>query len=186
MADTVRIEEVGVDDKMTTASRRLAKTVKIDAINRKILTIVQAQSDISNAELADRVGLSPAACSQRTNALKDAGYFISFHAEIDLDRICEHVVAYVEFKLEKNDPAARARFAAAIEKIPEFMDCLRLSGEFDFISFTCAANVAALTEVCDSLQQDDTLGIARINTRFILDRAKWYLGYPVSKLRWLE
>jgi DNA-binding Lrp family transcriptional regulator len=105
------------------------RTIKIDAIHRKMLAIVQKRADITNQELADLIGLSPAACSQRMNALKEAGYFISFHAEVDLERLCEHVLAYVEFTLKSNDPETRARFAAAIEEIPEFMDCLRLSAK---------------------------------------------------------
>ena len=39
------------------------KPVKLDAINRKILAIVHLNSDITNAELAEKVNLSPAACS---------------------------------------------------------------------------------------------------------------------------
>ena len=162
------------------------RTIKIDAIHRKMLAIVQKRADITNQELADLIGLSPAACSQRMNSLKEAGYFISFHAEVDLDRLCRHVLAYVEFTLKSNDPGTRARFAEAIEKIPEFMDCLRLSGDVDFISFTCCAGIKELNDVCDLLASDPTLGIARINQRIIVDRAKWYFGYPISKLEWLN
>ena len=75
------------------------KPIKLDAINRKILATIHLQSDITNAKLADMVNLSPAACSQRTHALKEAGYYFNCHAEVDLDRICEHVMAYVEFTL---------------------------------------------------------------------------------------
>lgn len=162
------------------------RAIKIDAIHRKMLALVQKRADITNQELADLVGLSPAACSQRMNALKEAGYFISFHAEVDLDRLCEHVLAYVEFTLKSNDPESRARFAAAIEEIPEFMDCLRLSGDVDFISFTCCAGIKQLNEVCDQIASDPTIGIARINQRIIVDRTKWYYGYPIPKLKWLE
>ena len=156
------------------------RTIKIDAIHRKMLAIIQKRADITNQELADLIGLSPAACSQRKSALKEAGYLISFHAEVNLNLLCRHVLAYVEFTLKSNDPRTRARFAEAIEKIPEFMDCLRLSGDVDFISFTCCAGIKELNDVCDLLASDPTLGIARINQRIIVDRAKWYFGYPFS------
>ncbi len=162
------------------------KNIKLDAIYRKILAIIQKRSNITNQELAELVGLSPAACSQRTNALKEAGYLIGFHAEIDLKRVCEHVLAYVEFTLKNNDPVSRERFSDAIQDIPEFMDCLRLSGDVDFISFTCCSDISELNKLCDQLASDTTLGIARINPRIIIDRAKWYFGYPISKLKWLE
>ena len=157
-----------------------------NAINRKILAIVHLNSDITNAELAEKVNLSPAACSQRTRALRDAGYYFNCHAEVDLDRICEHVIAYVEFTLSNNSLESRRKFEAAIELIPEFMDCLRLSGDVDYISFSCCSNVAELNRLCDSLSSDESLGIQRIVTRIVVERPKFYLGYPIAKLKWLE
>ena len=115
------------------------KPVKLDAINRKILATIHLQADITNAQLAEVVNLSPAACSQRTKALRDGGYYFNSHAEVDLDRICEHVIAYLEFTLGDNGLENRRRFEAAIEVVPEFMDCLRLSGDTDYISFTCCS-----------------------------------------------
>lgn len=162
------------------------KPVKLDAINRKILATIHIQADITNAKLADAVSLSAAACSQRTNALKDAGYIINCHAEVDLDRICEHVIAYVEFTLSDNSVVTRRKFEAAIEVLPEFMDCLRISGEVDYISFTCFPNVAELNRLCDELSSNESLKIQKIVTRVVLERPKFYLGYPIAKLKWLE
>lgn len=162
------------------------KPVKLDAINRKILATIHLQSDITNAQLAELVNLSPAACSQRTKALRDGGYYFNCHAEVDLDRICEHIIAYVEFTLADNSLASRKRFESAVAQIPEFMDCLRLSGDTDYISFTCCTNIDALNRICDELSADESLNIRKINTRLVLDRPKFFLGYPISKLKWLE
>lgn len=162
------------------------KKIKLDAINRKILTITHTRSDISNQELADLVGLSNSACFQRMRSLKEAGYFLSFHTDLDLDRMVEHVLAYVEFTLEKNGVNERQRFEAVIEEIPEFMDCLRLSGDADYVSFTCCSNTIALNELVDRVSGDESLGVRRVVTRIILERAKWYLGYPLDRLQWLE
>jgi Lrp/AsnC family leucine-responsive transcriptional regulator len=162
------------------------KPVKLDAINRKILAQIHLQADITNAKLAEIVNLSPAACSQRTHALKEGGYYFNAHCEVDLDRICEHVIAYVEFKLSDNSLDTRHKFEAAVEILPEFMDCLRLSGDTDYISFTCCTNIAELTRLCDELSADKALNIQKIVTRLVLDRPKFYLGYPIAKLKWLE
>ena len=66
------------------------------------------------------------------------------------------------------------------------MDCLRLSGDVDYISFSCCSNVAELNRLCDSLSSDESLGIQRIVTRIVVERPKFYLGYPIAKLKWLE
>ncbi len=160
--------------------------IKLDAINRKILATIHLHGDISNAKLAEAVNLSPAACFQRTRALREAGYYFNCHTEVDLDRICEHVIAYVEFKLRDNSVEIRRRFEAAIELLPEFMDCLRVTGETDYISFTCCTNVAELNRLCDELSANSSLEIQRVVTRVVLERPKFYLGYPIAKLKWLE
>jgi Lrp/AsnC family leucine-responsive transcriptional regulator len=162
------------------------KNLKLDAINKMILSITHLNSDISNQELAERVGLSPSACFQRMKALKEAGYFVSFHTDLDLDRMVENVLAYVEFTLENNSTAFRKRFEAAIEVIPEFMDCLRITGDVDYICFTCCSNTQALNALIDDISGNEDLGIKIVKTRIILERAKWYLGYPLEKLKWID
>lgn len=162
------------------------KNLKLDAINKMILSITHLNSDISNQELAEKVGLSPSACFQRMKALKEAGYFVSFHTDLDLDRMVENVLAYVEFTLENNSTVARRRFEAAIEEIPEFMDCLRITGDVDYICFTCCSNTQALNTLIDEISGRENLGIKIVKTRIILERAKWYLGYPLEKLKWID
>jgi len=162
------------------------KTLRLDTINKKILSITHLNSDISNQDLAQRVGLSPSACFQRMKALKEAGYFVSFHTELDLDRMVEHVLAYVEFTLENNNPQSRKRFEAAIEPIPEFMDCLRITGDVDYICFTCCSNTQALNTLIDDISGQTELGVKTVKTRIILERSKWYLGYPLEQLKWIS
>ncbi|KXI28877.1 Lrp/AsnC family transcriptional regulator [Paraglaciecola hydrolytica] len=164
----------------------IKKNIKLDQINKKIITIVHTQADISNQELSERVGLSNSACFQRTKALKEAGYFVGFNTDLDLNRIVKNVLAYVEFTLEANNPKARKTFENAIKAIPEFMDCLRITGDVDYICFTCCSDTQALNELCDAVNGNPDLGIQKVKTRIILERAKWYLGYPLQKLEWLK
>ncbi len=162
------------------------KKVKLDAINRKILTITHTRSDISNQDLADEVNLSSSACFQRVRALKEAGYFLTFNTDLDLNKIVQHVLAYVEFTLDNNSPQIRQKFEEAIGDIPEFMDCLRISRDADYICFTCCSDTTALNELVDSVSGNEELGVRRVVTRVILERSKWYLGYPLDRLKWLD
>jgi len=160
--------------------------IKLDSFNKKILSVLHTNADMSNQKLADKVGLSPSACFQRVKGLREAGYFVSFVAELDLDKICSHVLAYVEFTLENNNPEHRAAFESAIAKRVEFMDCVRITGDTDYISFTGCSNVQDLNALCDSISSDKSLGIKKVRTRIVLERSKWYLGYPLDKLKWLD
>jgi Lrp/AsnC family leucine-responsive transcriptional regulator len=162
------------------------KKTKLDAYNRKILTVLHKEADLSNVDLAERVGLSPSACLQRTKALKEAGYFKGFVVELDLDEICENVIAYLEFKLENNTAPIRRRLEKEIADVPEFMDCVRVTGDYDYICFTCSRDIADLNRAVDEFCAIKELGIVKTNIRIILERAKWMLGYPLHKLDWKE
>ena len=163
-----------------------SKNIKMDQINRKILAIIHKESDISNQDLAERVCLSSSACFQRTKALKESGLIKNITCDLDLDQIAENVLAYVEFTLENNSPIHRNKFEDAVAKSPEFMDCLRVTGDTDYIAFTCCSNTQALNALCDSIGGDPTLGVQKIKTRIIVERSKWYLGFPLDKLKWHE
>lgn len=144
------------------------------------------EADLTNVELAAKVNLSPSACFQRVKALKDAGYFRTFHADVNLEQICEHVLAYIEFTLENNNAPTKRKFAAAIEEIPEIMDCMQLSGDVDFLSLSCFPDLKSLNETCDKLSERKELCIKRIQTRVVLERTKFFLGYPLAQLKWFD
>jgi Lrp/AsnC family leucine-responsive transcriptional regulator len=164
----------------------MKKHLKIDSYNKKILATLHLEADLTNIELAEKVSLSPSACFQRVKALKEAGYFRTFHADVNLDQLCEHVLAYIEFTLENNGAPVRRKFASAIKEIPEIMDCMQLSGDVDFISLSCFSNIKKLNNACTELSDNPALSIKRIKTRIVLDRTKWFLGYPLAHLKWLD
>jgi len=164
----------------------MKKSIKIDSYNRKILATLHLQADLTNVELAEIINLSPSACFQRVKSLKEAGYFRTFHADVDLDQMCEHVLAYIEFTLDDNSAPQIRKFSSALEQIPEFMDCMQLSGDVDFISLSCFPNLKALNYICNELSENSSLSIKRIKTRIVLERTKWFLGYPLEKLKWIE
>ena len=56
----------------------------------------------------------------------------------------------------------------------------------DYISFTCCSNIAELNRLCDEMSANQDLKIQKIVTRLVQERPKFYLGYPIAKLQWLE
>lgn len=163
----------------------MKRLVKLDRINRKILTVLQENARISNIELADRVGLSPSACLQRTKALEESGYILQYVMAVDLDKICNNVMVYVEFTLEKHRLQDLERFERAMRSIPEIVDCLRVSGRFDYISFVVCNSIADFNGLCDDLLSRD-LAISSIRSNVVLDKPKWFGGYPLEHLEWKE
>lgn len=166
-------------------SESVKRLVKLDRINRKILTELQSNARISNIELAEKVGLSPSACLQRTKALEDSGYIVQYTMAVDLDKICTNVMVYVEFTLEKHRLQDLERFERTMRAIPQIVDCLRVSGRFDYISFVVCNSIADFNKLCDDLLSRD-LGISSIRSNVVLDKPKWFGGYPFDYLEWKE
>jgi len=164
----------------------MKKTIKIDRYNKKILATLHLEADLTNVELAERVNLSPSACFQRVKLLREAGYFRTFHADINLEQICEHIFAYIEFTLEDNSLPMRRKFLSVIKEIPEIMDCMQLSGDVDYISFCCFSDIQALNEICDQLSANENYTIKRLKTRIVLERSKFFLGFPLERLKWRD
>ena len=115
------------------------------------------QADLTNIELAEKVSLSTSACFRRVKALKEASYFRASHADVDLEQLCEYVFAYIEFTSDNNSVAMRRKFADVIKDMPHIMDCMQLSGDVDYISFSCFPDIKALNEACTALSDNPNL-----------------------------
>jgi Lrp/AsnC family leucine-responsive transcriptional regulator len=61
--------------------------------------------------------------------------------------------------------------------------CLRVSGRFDYIAFVVCSTIAAFNTLCDDLLTRN-IGIDRISSNVVLDKPKWFGGYPLDHLDW--
>ena len=73
--------------------------VKLDRIDIKILAQLQADSSMTNVQLAEAVGLSASPCLQRVKRLENAGYLQSYKAQINISKLMEHVIVFTEVTL---------------------------------------------------------------------------------------
>ena len=105
----------------------------LDLIDRKILTHLQVSGRISNAELSERVHLSPSATAERTKQLQVNGYIKSFHAKLCPDKLDKSLMVFVEVKLDKTNLDVFDKFNQAIQETPEVLECHMLAGGFDYL-----------------------------------------------------
>ena len=115
----------------------------IDRIDRRILQALQEDGRITTVELADRVGLSPTATSERMKRLLREGYVTGFRALLDPHRLGRGLLVFVEVSLDKTTPDAFERFAAAVRRSPEVMECHMVAGGFDYLVKTRVEDMAA-------------------------------------------
>lgn len=138
------------------------KHIKIDATDRKILELLQANSNITNAHLAKEIGLSPAPTLERVNKLETSGVIKSYHAVLDSSSVGIGVSTFVMVTLKGHNKANIDKFNAAINSIDEVIECHHITGAGDFILKIVSADISTYQqlmlekvsniEVVDSLQ----------------------------------
>ena len=101
----------------------------IDRFDRQILQVLQHEGRISNQELADRIGLSPSPCLRRMRALEEAGYISGYHARLNAKTLGLSLMALIHISMDQHTQERFNHFEAAIDTIPEVMECLLITGQ---------------------------------------------------------
>ncbi|AWN45903.1 ArsR family transcriptional regulator [Methylobacterium terrae] len=115
----------------------------LDRVDRQILRILQREGRIPNVELAERVGLSPTATGERLRRLQKDGIITGFGARLDPQLLGLSLLVFVEVSLDKTTPDAFARFAAAVRRAPEVLECHMVGGGFDYLVKARVADMPA-------------------------------------------
>jgi Lrp/AsnC family transcriptional regulator, leucine-responsive regulatory protein len=143
----------------------------IDRTDRKILKLLQEDGRITTVDLADRIGLSPTATSERLKRLFREQYVTGFRATLDPVKLGRGLLVFVEVSLDKTTPDVFERFAAAVRRSPEVMECHMVAGGFDYLVKTRVADMAAyrhfLGEILLSLP-----GVKETRTYAVMEEVK--------------
>src|SRR5687768_11790922 len=105
----------------------------LDAIDIALVRMLQAQGRLTNAELADRVGLSPSACLRRVQRLEHDGVIAGYRGIVDPRSVGLNVEAFIGVKLVQKDQEAIVRFTEQVGQWEEVVACYILTGDTDFM-----------------------------------------------------
>jgi DNA-binding Lrp family transcriptional regulator len=151
---------------------------KLDRIDRRILTELQADARLTNQALSERVALSPSACLARVRRLEEDGVIEAYHARLDPFTLGIGLVLYADITLEGHTPAELAAFEKAIAAIPQVVEASHVTGVFDYILKVVVADMPEWTRIAEQLASSD-LGVDRINSHVVMRKPKVFVGYPV-------
>jgi DNA-binding Lrp family transcriptional regulator len=152
---------------------------KLDQIDLKILSRLQADGRLHNNQLAEAVGLSASPCLQRVRRLEKQGVITRYMAVLALDKLCRHVDVLAAVTLRNHAPEDFEQFEAATRQMPEIVACHKVSGTVDYIlRFVCPSLEVARS---DRLLKEGP-GVAHISSHVVLDRVKDFVGYPLEIL----
>ena len=115
----------------------------LDRLDRKILKLLQEDGRITTVDLADKVGLSPTAASERVKRLFRERYVLGFRAMLDPKKLGRGMLIFIEVSLDKTTPDVFERFADAVKRAPEVLECHMVAGGFDYLITTRVADMAS-------------------------------------------
>src|ERR1700749_4548241 len=104
---------------------------RLDAIDRKILTVLQDDASLSVAEIGDRVGLSSTPCWKRIQRLEAEGIILRRVALVDQNKIGLGITVFVSVESADHSDAWLKKFADAVSAMPEGMEFYRMAGAVD-------------------------------------------------------
>lgn len=152
---------------------------KLDAIDRRILATLQQDAHVTMEALAAEVGLSPSPCARRVRNLEAAGVIRRYVAVVDQDKVGLPVSVFASIKLERQREDELDRFAKAIARWPEIVECYLMTGQRDYLLRIVVKDLPAyeafLKRTLTRLE-----GVASIESSFALSQVKHSQALPIA------
>ena len=108
-------------------------TLMLDATDRRILAVLQKEGRITNADLSERVNLSPSACHRRVQQLEEAGYIDKYVALLNTRKMGKPTTVFVEITLQSQAEDLLDAFEREVARIPDILECHLMAGQADYL-----------------------------------------------------
>jgi Lrp/AsnC family leucine-responsive transcriptional regulator len=151
---------------------------ELDRTDLQLLTALQGEGRLTNAELAERVHLSPSACLRRVQRLERDGVIAGYAARVDPDRLGLGLQAFVRVQLERHDAGSIEAFTAHVGQWDEVVACHALTGDMDYLLHVAVQDLEHFSRfLLDRLLGQ--AGVADVNSSFVLRTVKAFRGLPL-------
>lgn len=147
------------------------KINQLDNRDRAILNILQDEGRVSNAELAERVNLSPSACLRRVKMLEESELVAGYHLQLDMKACGLSGAAFVFVTLAGQGRETLSRFERAVVDINEIQDCYLLAGEYDYLLRVIYRDAPDLERIHHDILTN-LPGVVRVNSTLTLRAVK--------------
>jgi Lrp/AsnC family transcriptional regulator len=149
----------------------------MDAIDRKILTVLQEDASLAVAEIGNRVGLSSTPCWKRIQRLEADGVIQRRVALVDQDRVGLGVTVYVSIETGDHSQEWLERFAKVVRAMPEVMELYRMAGDVDYMLRVVVTDIAGYDAFYKRLIA--TVPLANVTSRFAMEKIKSTTALPI-------
>ncbi len=152
--------------------------MSLDAIDLAILRELQADSSLSNVELARRVNLSPSPCLMRVKALQTSGLIQRYVALLDAKQLGLHLNVFISISLKQQNEKALQAFEARVCAREEVMECYLMTGDADYLIRVAVPDIGALERFI--LQHLASIPqVEKIRSSFALKQVRYKTALPL-------
>jgi len=151
---------------------------ELDRTDLLLLAELQRNGRLTNADLAERIHLSPSACLRRVQRLERDGVIAGYRADVSAERLGLGLQAFVRVQLKHHDSAAVAGFAALVNGWEEVVACHALTGDMDYLLQVVVRDLEHFSRfLLDRLLNQPA--VDDVNSSFVLRTVKADRGLPL-------
>lgn len=154
--------------------------IQLDAIDRRLIRILQQEGDISNQDLAERVGASAASCWRRVKALQESGILGATVRLADPAKLGLGLDVFCQIRMKSQSRAMRAGFESFIEAQEDVVGCYSITGDWDYLLHIVARDMADYETILMRGILDHE-AISNSSSLFVLRRIKHTTAAPVRE-----
>jgi Lrp/AsnC family transcriptional regulator len=151
----------------------------LDAIDLRVLGLLQEDASLSVADVAEAIHLSQNACWRRIKRLEEEGYILRRVALLDPARLNLGVVVFVSVRAQEHSEDWLGAFAEAVRKIPEVVEIYRMSGDVDYLMKVRVADIAAYDAVYKKLIR--SVRLTDVSSAFAMEELKHTTAIPLTR-----
>jgi Lrp/AsnC family transcriptional regulator, cysteine-sensing transcriptional activator len=153
----------------------------MDAVDRKILAVVQEDASLSVAEVGQRVGLSSTPCWKRLQRLEADGVIMRRVALVNPDKLGLGITVFVSVETNDHSQEWLKRFAEVVGAMPEVMEFYRMAGDVDYMLRVVVPDMAGYDAFYKKLI--GTVPLKNVTSRFAMERIKQTTALPIADAR---
>jgi len=150
----------------------------MDAIDRKILAVLQEDASLSVAEIGNRVGLSSTPCWKRIQRLEGDGVIQKRVAVIDQDKLGLGVTVFVSVETEDHSEEWLRKFAEMVGAMPEVLEFYRMAGDVDYMLRVVVPDIAGYDGFYKKLIA--AVPLKNVTSRFAMEKIKSTTALPIQ------
>jgi Lrp/AsnC family transcriptional regulator len=154
------------------------KGARMDAIDRKILNVLQQDASLSVAEIGQRVGLSSTPCWKRIQRLEAEGVILRRVALVDQNKVGVGINVFVSIETGDHSQEWLERFAQTVSAMPEVLEFFRMAGDVDYLLRVVVPDMAGYDAFYKKLIA--AIPLKKVTSRFAMEKIKSTTALPIA------